>query len=191
MSAKTTPSFGGGGGSHASSAAQRTGAFPVYQAAQDFSFSEFIANGSNGNPRAQIVTVKVPPTMTQRKLYVYLVSLQYQANKDTAAYFSVELFNNLTSVGKLRCDHGYIANQTTIGQSLPSVATFMANPTALCEDMLRVDLCAPISSASEPKTVHLTPWKFTAQIDTVAVNFERAINIIECYRAFLAVASSL
>jgi len=172
-----------------SSPVQRTGAAPVYQAAVDYQFAELMPT-DGGNPRAAILTLKVPATMTKRRLYCYTV-IDFRGGADAASYFSVEFFLNSTSVGKVPIQNGIVTGNNVVSTSLVSVCSGLINPSCLPPNALRVVLCKPQVSTQESSVLFMVPFEFTAEIDEVRLNFDRVINGIFFYRVILAMVSSI
>lgn len=131
--------------------------------------------------------------MTKRRLYVYTHWDVYNSVKDSACYFSVELFLNLTSVGKLPVQSGGAKNLLVINQSMYSIGSGLNgnSVSSLPANCLRVNLASPQTGGpNEIDPIFLNPYEFTAEIDTVKLNFDRMVNAISYYRAILAMAST-
>ena len=142
--------------------------------------------------RAGVVTLNVPLNLKKRKLYCFVTFDVYVSSTENAMYASIELFRNLTSIGKLPMNAGVSkSTASVIPRSLVAVCRSFSSPTSLPADCLKYDLAGPQVATKEATQVFLLPFNFEAEIDTVKFNIDNLINVIDIYRVILAMVSTL
>jgi hypothetical protein len=168
---------------------QRTGALPVYQASVDFQSAEYIYAGTALTPRAAILALAVPPVMAKRSFYFY-VAWTNNGNANSGIFFDVELFLNLTSVGKLPFQQIFTTNTSLISRSAMSLSNGIVTPTSGMMNNLAVTFAGPIAKETQ-SGIWLSPFSFQAAVNEIKLNYVRAVNVLKINRIIIACLSSL